>query len=87
MGVVACLLFGIIAAWITRSIMGSTAAGSMRSILLCGLAGGLLGLTGTALGWGDFESFNLYNVFLSIAATALLTTIYTKMQPKAKLTD
>ncbi len=80
MGVVACILFGIMAAWIARSMQHRSVGGGLIGILITGLTGGLLGLTGILMGWGDMESFNLYNVFLSIAFAAILTIVWTKIQ-------
>jgi len=87
MGIAACLLFGVIAAWITRSMLAHSVVGSLKFILLIGSIGGLLGLLGILLGWGDSESFNLYNVLLSIGITALLTFLFSRSPRKAEVID
>lgn len=86
MGILACLLFGIISGWITRSLM-TKSPGGYKEVLLIGLIGGALGLFGITIGWGDFDSFNLYNVLLSIACSAVLMTIYAKLFAKFRLAD
>jgi uncharacterized membrane protein YeaQ/YmgE (transglycosylase-associated protein family) len=80
MGVVACLLFGVMAAWIARSIQGKSAAGSGFGILITGIVGGVAGLSGILIGWGNLEDFNLFNVFLSIIIASAITVIWTKVQ-------
>jgi len=87
MGVIACILFGVIGAWITRSLIAHTGVGTPKTVLIIGAIGGALGLLGTTIGWGDLESFNLYNVLLSIGFAALLTVIYSKTQPRPKLSE
>lgn len=87
MGIAACLLFGVIAAWITRSMLAYSVVGSLKFIFLIGTIGGLLGLLGILLGWGDAESFNLYNVLLSIGITALLTFLFSKSPGKAEVIE
>ncbi len=86
MGITACILFGIIGAWITRSLMADTVLGSIKLVFIIGVIGGLLGLTGIFVGgWGDLESFNLYNVLLSIIITSVIMFVYSKLQPRQKL--
>lgn len=80
MGVLACLLFGIMAAWIARSIHRKSAAGGSLGILVTGVVGGIAGLSGILLGWGDLESFNLFNVFLAILFSAALMLLWSKVQ-------
>ena len=83
MGIVACLLFGIIGAWISRSLL-IHAAGNLKTVLVIGAIGGTMGLIGTTIGWGDPESFNLYNVLLSIAFSAIIMFLYSKGFAKSK---
>jgi len=87
MGVVACLLFGVIGAWISKSMLAAHTAGGLKLVLVIGVVSGLIGLGGIALGWGDFRSFNLYNVLLSIAASAVITFLLSRTQPKASLPE
>ncbi len=79
MGVIACVLFGIIAAWISRSMQQKNGKAGLLSIMIVGLVGGLLGLCGTLAGFGDLENFNLYNVFFSIGAAFILMIGWNKI--------
>lgn len=81
MGIFACLVFGIMSAWITRSVLRRAGAGGYISVLIIGIAGGLLGLTGLILGFGDIASFNFYNVLFSIGFSAALSFFWSRIQP------
>ncbi|HRO43351.1 MAG TPA: hypothetical protein PL009_11000 [Flavipsychrobacter sp.] len=87
MGIVACILFGVIGAWITRSLIAHLGVGSLKTVLIIGIIGGAMGLLGTTIGWGDFESFNLFNVLLSIFFSGIITLIYSKTQTQAKISE
>lgn len=76
MGVAACVLFGLLAAWITRSMHINGRTINLIFTCVIGLTGGLAGLIGITLGWGDINSFNLYNVLLSIMLTAALMALF-----------
>lgn len=79
MGAIACLLFGIISAWIALSLLGKDLSANLKPVLFIGLAGGTLGLSGILIGWGDLGLFNLYNVLLSICFAAVLMLLYLKL--------
>ena len=85
MGIVACIIFGLLGAWITRSLQTRAGIGGVYSVLIIGSIGGLLGLTGIAIGWGDIQSFNLYNVLLSIFAASVISVAWAKVQPQPQL--
>ena len=59
----------------------------MKAVLIIGLIGGIVGLAGVAIGWGDLTSFNLYNVFISIIVSTILTIAWAKIQPKPQLAN
>jgi len=83
MGVLACLLFGILAAWIIRSVLVRAGIGGVKSVFVIGLLGGMIGLTGVLIGFGDLEHFNLYNVLIAISASVLISIGWAKVQPDA----
>lgn len=85
MGITACIIFGLMGAWIARSLQVRTGTGGFKAVLIIGLIGGALGLLGVAIGWGDLTSFNLYNVLLSIAISSVLTVAWAKIQPQPQL--
>jgi len=87
MGVFACLLFGIIGAWISRSLLANAASSRIKTVLIIGLAGGFMGLSGIIFGWGNAKSFNLYNVLLSIAFSSVLTFLFNKHQERPSLPE
>ena len=82
MGIIACLIFGVLAAWITRSVLINAGTGGAVAVLVIGILGGLLGLIGVAFGFGDIAHFNLFNVFFSILAAAIITGLWAKLQPQ-----
>ena len=85
MGIATCLIFGLLSACVTRSILTTTIYGKFAKVLLIGIIGGMLGLLGIIAGWGDLKSFNLYNVLLSIFFSSVLVLIWTRLQPEPKL--
>jgi hypothetical protein len=87
MGITACIIFGLMGAWIARSLQVRAGIGGVKAVLIIGLIGGILGLAGIAIGWGDLTSFNLYNVFLSILVSTILTIAWAKIQPKPQLAN
>jgi uncharacterized membrane protein YeaQ/YmgE (transglycosylase-associated protein family) len=87
MGITACIIFGLMGAWIARSLQVRAGTGGFKAVLIIGLIGGFLGLVGVAIGWGDLTSFNLYNVFLSIIVSSILTVAWAKIQPKPQLAN
>ena len=82
MGVASCLLFGIIASWITRAIQPSLNKGGIMLLLFTGLASGLIGcFLGILIGWGDMRMFNLYNVLLSMVVASAMVVAISKLIP------
>jgi uncharacterized membrane protein YeaQ/YmgE (transglycosylase-associated protein family) len=81
MGIISCIIFGILGSWTTRSIQLRSGTGGFKAVFVIGLLSALTGLTGILIGWGDLKSFNLYNIILTISVAALLTVIWSKVQP------
>jgi zinc transporter ZupT len=87
MGIFTCLIFGVLAAWITRSSLTTAGTGGVKAVFTIGVLSGLLGLIGIVLGWGDLTSFNLYNIFLAILAALAMTIAWSKIQPEPKMAE
>lgn len=67
MGLATCILFSVIATWITVSIWVKWRPKSLAAFFATGILSGCLGCTiGVIAGWGDIDKFNLISVFISI---------------------
>jgi zinc transporter ZupT len=81
MGIISCIIFGILGSWTTRSIQLRAGTGGIKAVFIIGLLSALIGMAGVLIGWGDIKSFNLYNILLTISVSALLTIVWSKLQP------
>ena len=76
MGLFACILFGIIASWITISVNPKLKPAKGWFVVFTGAAGGIIGAwLGRHFGFADLDMFNMYSVGMSMATGIILTTI------------
>ena len=67
MGLATCILFAVIATWITISVWVKWRPKSLAAFFIMGVLSGCLGcMIGVIAGWGDIGKFNLISVFISI---------------------
>lgn len=77
MGLIAWIVFGLIAGALARAIMpGRDRAGCFLTLLL-GIAGAILGgWIGTQLGWGTVRGFNLGSFGLAVLGSLILLAVF-----------
>ena len=82
MGILAWILFGLIAGAIAKFIMPGKDPGGFIITILIGIAGAVVGgfLGGLLLGTGDVTGFNLPSFLIAIAGALLLLFIYRKVR-------
>lgn len=81
MGIFACILFGVLAAFVVRAMF--PASYCLASIaLLIGVSGGSVGLSGILIGWGNLSSFNLPDVLLAMFTAATLMWFYQELRQR-----
>jgi len=80
MGVLAWVLFGLIAGLIAKAIHPGKDPGGWLAAIIIGILGGVIGgWAGMALGWGDVDGFNIRSFLLAIAGSVLLLWIWAKV--------
>lgn len=83
MGILAWILFGLIAGVIAKLIMPGKDPGGFIITILLGIAGALVGgFIGSALGFGDVSGFNFGSFVIAILGAILLLAIYRAMKGK-----
>lgn len=85
MGIIAWIIFGLIAGVIAKLIMPGDDPGGFIITILLGIAGALLGgFVGSLLGLGGIDGFNFGSFLLAILGAILLLWIYRAMRrPRA----
>lgn len=78
MGILAWILFGLIAGAIAKAIHPGKDPGGWIVTIIIGILGAFLGgAVGTyLLGWGDVDGFNFRSFVLAVAGAILLLWIY-----------
>ncbi|HUG00548.1 MAG TPA: GlsB/YeaQ/YmgE family stress response membrane protein [Longimicrobiales bacterium] len=77
MGIIAWIVFGLIAGLLAKFIMPGTDPGGWIITILLGIAGALVGgFIGQALGFGGVSGFNLVSMFIAILGAILLLALY-----------
>lgn len=80
MGILAWIVFGLIAGAIAKFVMPGKDPGGIIITMLIGIAGALVGgFIGTALGLGGVDGFNLGSFVIAVLGAILLLFIYRKM--------
>ena len=81
MGILAWIVFGLIAGALAKFIMPGKDPGGIIITILIGIAGALVGgFIGSLLGLGDISGFNIGSLLLAIGGALLLLFIYGKMR-------
>ena len=77
MGVLAWIVFGLIAGLIAKALHPGKDPGGWLLAIILGIIGAVVGgWIGTALGWGDVDGFNFRSFLLAIGGSVLLLFIY-----------
>lgn len=83
MGILAWILFGLIAGAIAKWIMPGKDPGGFIVTILIGIAGALLGgFIASALGFGGVESFDFRSFLIAILGAILLLWIYRQVKKR-----
>ena len=79
MGIIAWIVLGAIAGWITNMIMGGR-EGVIATIIL-GIIGGLVGgwLAGSVLGVADVTGVNITSIIVAVVGAVIVVAIYRAM--------
>lgn len=81
MGILAWIVFGLIAGALAKLIMPGKDPGGMIVTMLIGIAGAILGgFIGGLLGFGGISGFDIRSMAIAIAGALLLLFIYRKMK-------
>lgn len=76
MGIVAWIVLGAIAGFITNLIMGGT--GGVVTTIILGIVGAVVGgyLAGTVLGVADVTGINLESIIVSVIGAVIVVAVY-----------
>ncbi|RYZ53775.1 MAG: GlsB/YeaQ/YmgE family stress response membrane protein [Sphingobacteriales bacterium] len=86
MGVIAWILFGLIAGLIAKAIHPGKDPGGWIAAIVIGILGGVIGgWVGMALGWGDVDGFNIRSFLLAVAGSVLLLFIWAKVSGRNRV--
>lgn len=87
MGIIAWIVFGLLAGWVAKLLMPGKDPGGCIVTMLIGVAGAVLGgFIGTALGWGGIEGFELRSFLLAVGGAILLLLLYRMFTRKRPVT-
>jgi uncharacterized membrane protein YeaQ/YmgE (transglycosylase-associated protein family) len=76
-GILAWIVFGLIAGVIAKLVMPGKDPGGFIITILLGIAGALVGgFIGSALGFGGIDGFNLGSFVIAVLGAILLLAIY-----------
>ncbi len=78
MGILAWIIFGLIAGAIAKAIMPGTQGGSWLITIILGIVGAFVGgAIGTyVLGWGDVTGFDFKSFLLAIGGALIVLWLY-----------
>lgn len=78
MGILAWIIFGLIAGAIAKAIMPGTQGGGWIITIILGIVGAFVGgAIGTyILGWGDVNGFNFKSFLLAIGGALIVLWLY-----------
>ena len=80
MGIIAWIVLGAIAGFITNLIMGGT--GGVITTIILGIVGAVVGgfLAGSVLGVADVTGINVESIVVSVIGAVIVVAIYRGMQ-------
>jgi uncharacterized membrane protein YeaQ/YmgE (transglycosylase-associated protein family) len=86
MGIVAWVLFGLLAGFLAKFLMPGKAPGGILVTIVLGIVGALLGgfIASHLLNLGDITGFNLTSLAIAVGGAVLVLLIY-GMLAKAKI--
>ena len=85
MGILAWIIFGLIAGALAKFIMPGNDPGGCIVTTLLGIAGAVVGgFIGSLIGLGGIDEFSIGNMLLAIAGAILLLWIYRMMRGRAR---
>ena len=77
MGILAWIVFGLIAGVLAKLLMPGKAPGGIIATIILGIVGAVVGgYIGTLIGWGDLSGFNLKSLGLAVGGGMLVLIIY-----------
>jgi uncharacterized membrane protein YeaQ/YmgE (transglycosylase-associated protein family) len=77
MGIVAWLVFGLIAGVLAKFIMPGNQSGGIIFTIILGIVGAIVGgFLGTLLGFGDISGFDLRSMALAVGGAIVVLLIY-----------
>lgn len=78
MGILAWIIFGLIAGAIAKAIMPGTQGGNWLITIILGIIGAFVGgAIGTyVLGWGDVTGFNFKSFLLAVGGALIVLWLY-----------
>lgn len=77
MGILAWIVFGLIAGLIGRAIMPGRDPGGFIVTTAIGILGAVIGgFVGTQLGWGEVTGFDLRSLAIAVAGAVLLLALF-----------
>src|SRR4029079_11043446 len=77
MGIIAWIVVGAIAGWITNMIMGSGGVGVLATIFLGIIGAGLGGVwAGTVLGVADVTGINITSIIVAVIGAVIVVAVY-----------
>lgn len=83
MGILAWIVFGLIAGALAKLIMPGDDPGGFIITMLIGIAGALVGgFIGTLLGFGSVTGFNFGSFLIAIGGALLLLFLYRRLKTK-----
>jgi uncharacterized membrane protein YeaQ/YmgE (transglycosylase-associated protein family) len=77
MGIIAWIVFGLIAGFLAKYLMPGKAPGGMIATIVLGVVGAVVGgFLGTLLGFGDVSGFDLRSMALAVGGGVVVLLIY-----------
>ncbi len=77
MGIIAWIVFGLLAGWVAKVLMPGRDPGGCVVTMLIGVAGAVIGgFIGNALGFGPVTGFDLRSFLLAVGGAVLLLLLY-----------
>ena len=77
MGILAWIVFGLIAGVLAKLLMPGKAPGGIIATIILGIVGAVVGgYIGTLIGWGDLSGFNLKSLGLAVGGGIVVLLIY-----------
>jgi uncharacterized membrane protein YeaQ/YmgE (transglycosylase-associated protein family) len=77
MGIIAWIVFGLIAGFLSQWLMPGKTPGGLITTIVLGIVGAIVGgFLGTLLGFGDISGFDLRSMLLAVAGGLVVLFVY-----------